>query len=134
MNDLRQILGDAGYREFTEYNRMTAARDLAGSFSARVYEAAGAMTDAQAGQLTKALANASAKYQGGGSSARNDINWDAAIAQAQGFLSTQQIAALRAFKEHLEVTEQIGRLSAARLAAPVTQLGAGLGTAPAPKP
>jgi hypothetical protein len=54
------------------------------------------LTETQANQLLMILANASSSYQDGGKATLKTVDWDQVMAQAQGVLSAQQIAAMSA--------------------------------------
>ena len=106
--DLRAVLGEGGYAEFTRYERSYPAREAIGALSGNLAFAGAPLTRDQVNQLTLAIAGQSAGYQKGERVADRgaDVNWPAVTAQAQQFLSGAQLDALRAHAAHAQATQQ----------------------------
>jgi hypothetical protein len=89
--DRLALLGDAGYRQFQEYERTMPARGLAHGL-ATALAFSDPLSAQQAEQLTLALAQASPAYATGGAAQLSDIDWTAVDRSARTFLSPMQYA------------------------------------------
>ena len=106
--DLRTILGEAGFAEFGRYERSYPAREAVAGLLGNLAFAGAPLTREQANQLTLTIAGQSTGYQKGERVADRgtDVNWSAAVAQAQQFLSPTQLDALRAHAAHAQASQQ----------------------------
>jgi hypothetical protein len=91
---ITDMLGVSMSLQLQQYDRTAAARMLTNAVAGDTYYTDSPLNAEQADQLTQILANNSASYQKGYSAAANDIDFVAAISQAQRVLSATQIAAL----------------------------------------
>ena len=91
---LRILLGDAGYRQYQDYNASAAPRMLSMQLGSALYLTPTPLTSEQAAQLTVILGSS-------GPSAGNP-DWDAAISRARGVLSDAQLAALSGLRRQVQ--------------------------------
>lgn len=100
----RELLGDDGFRQLTEYNRTSGLRQLVnGIAGGAVVVARDPLTSQQAEQLLQLMANASASYKRGGHAHAGEIDWNAVDAQARTFLSPAQFALFSTMEPPLPV-------------------------------
>jgi RNA polymerase sigma factor (sigma-70 family) len=92
---LRELLGDDGYRQFTEFNRVDSARQLAVQVASSLYFTEAPMTPAQSEQLIQILDNNRSPRSGPQVS---PFDWDAVLAQARDVLSAPQLAAVNGLR------------------------------------
>ena len=92
---LRELLGDDGYRQFTEFNRVDSARQLAVQVASSLYFTEAPMTPAQSEQLILILDNNRSPRSGPQVS---PFDWDAVLAQARDVLSAPQLAAVNGLR------------------------------------
>jgi hypothetical protein len=92
---LRELLGDDGYRQFTEFNRVDSARQLAVQVASFLYFTEAPMTPAQSEQLIQILDNNRSPRSGPQVS---PFDWDAVLAQARDVLSVPQLAAVNGLR------------------------------------
>lgn len=105
--DLSAILGPSGFAEFQRYERSYPAREIVSSMMGNLVSAGAPLNATQIDQLTLAIAEQSSGYQKGervGDKA-GDVNWNAAIARAQQFLTAAQIDVLRAHAAHAQASQ-----------------------------
>jgi hypothetical protein len=93
-DQLKGILGEQGFQQYQNYQRMQPLQGLVNDVSSLSFGAP--LTPGQSTQLLNVLANASGNYVGGGKASPQAVNWDQVLSQAQGILSEQQVAALKA--------------------------------------
>lgn len=93
--DLLAIVGPEGYRTLEQFRRANGVRGFVDELANAMTLADRPMTLDQQDQLVQTIAEASARFQKGGSAMPWDANWDAIMAQAPGFLTDAQVAALR---------------------------------------
>ncbi|HEX2854766.1 MAG TPA: hypothetical protein VHO24_16155 [Opitutaceae bacterium] len=93
--DLQAIVGQAGYEALEQFRRANGVRGFVDELATGMTFAGQPMTLDQQDQLVQTIAEASARFQKGGSAMPWDANWDAIMAQAPSFLSDAQVAALR---------------------------------------
>ena len=89
------LLGTAGYQQLLQINRAQPVEDIVTNVATTVALTASPLTAAQAGQLTRFLAEASSNYQSGDAADPSTINWDLVLSQAQGVLTREQYEALQ---------------------------------------
>jgi hypothetical protein len=85
-----ELLGVAGYEQLQSYERALPAWTYVGQLAGVAALAGVPFSREQAGQLTDAIANASAAYVRGGTVDFARIDWKAADTTAQAFLSPEQ--------------------------------------------
>ena len=88
------LLGEGGYRQFQEFNRALPVWDVVNGIQAPTFPQE-PLSLAQAQQLAAALTGASDIYLNGGVATLDSIDWNAALAKAQGFLSDEQLDGLK---------------------------------------
>jgi hypothetical protein len=88
---LRELLGEARFRDYQDYERMAPLRETVGAWIGGAAVAGLSFTREQAEQLTHTLAAASADYTKGGWGNAATVDWSAVRAQARTFLSEAQI-------------------------------------------
>jgi hypothetical protein len=93
-DQLKGILGDQGFQQYQNYQRMQPLQGLVNDVSSLSFAAP--LSPGQSTQLLTVLANSSSNYVGGGKANPQSVNWDQVLPLAQGILSEQQIAALKA--------------------------------------
>jgi RNA polymerase sigma factor (sigma-70 family) len=97
----RDLLGEAAFQEYENYNRLIPAHAIATHLAGTVYLTDPVSPD-QAAQLTRILASASASYQAGGTIERTQLKWDEILAEAKTVLRPAQIDALEAVRRQEE--------------------------------
>lgn len=107
---LTQLLGEAGYRQFQEFDRTANLRDLVGDFALQLSAMNAPLSADAAEQLIQTLARHTNEWQG--KSNRNAIKWDAVLADAQAILPPDQFAQLRRVGEVNEAERQMNRIIA----------------------
>jgi len=85
-NEMRQLLGDAGFREFEDYNRMADVQGVAARVALAVAYNAPPLTAAQIDQLAHAIY----KVEPNPTLAPNTPEWDAAMAPLQSLMTPAQ--------------------------------------------
>jgi RNA polymerase sigma factor (sigma-70 family) len=106
-NDLRTILGETGFAEFQRYERSYPAREIVSGMMANLISTGTPLSAGQVDQLTLAIAEQSGSYQKGervGDKA-GDVNWSAAIARVQHFLTPAQVDVVRAHAAHAQASQ-----------------------------
>ncbi len=93
-DQLKEILGDQGFQQYQNFQRMQPLQGMVNDVSSLSF--ASPLTPGQSSQLLGLLANATPQYASGGKANQQSINWDQVLPQAQGILSEQQLAALKA--------------------------------------
>jgi len=105
---LRNLLGDDGYKAYQDFNKLGGAQDLAQKLAGSLYATETPLTAVQGNQLVQILAQSSADYQSGkGLWSPSQVGWDAALSNAQAVLSGPQMEALRAVKQTAEYDQAI---------------------------
>jgi hypothetical protein len=84
------LLGDAGARQFQDYERAVPMREFVNELAGAMTVSGAAITAAQGDALVDLLANASAAYQRGGTASVRTIDWDQALARAETMLPAPQ--------------------------------------------
>lgn len=107
---LTQLLGEAGYRQFREFDRTANLRDLVGDFALQLSAMNAPLSADAAEQLIQSLARHTDEWQG--KSNRNAIKWDAVLVDAQAILPPDQFAQLRRVGEANEIERQMNRIIA----------------------
>jgi hypothetical protein len=92
--ELKGILGEQGFQQFQDYGRMQPLLGMVNDISSMSITAP--LSIEQSTQLLSVLAGASSTYQSGGKANPQSIDWNQAMAQAQGVLSEPQFNALKA--------------------------------------
>ena len=99
---LRELLGDDGYRQFTEFNRVDSARQLAVQAASSLYFTEAPLTPAQSEQLIQILDNNRSPRSGPQVS---PFDWDAVLAQARDVLSAPQLAAVSSLRVRAQANQ-----------------------------
>lgn len=100
------LLGDAGYQQLQQFNRAQGALVLVNGAS-QLGAANDAYAYTQAGQLMQILANASPRFQQGGSFDPNSVDWNSVVAQAATVLSPKQLDTLKAQAQSMRLVTQL---------------------------
>jgi hypothetical protein len=90
------LLGEAGFQQLQQFNREQPVGDIVTNVATTMALSSTPLSSAQAGQLTRFLADASSAYQSGNPADTATIDWDQVLSQAQGILSNAQYEALKA--------------------------------------
>jgi hypothetical protein len=124
-SQLHSLLGDAGYRQYQDYNASASPRMLSMQLGGTLYLTPTPLTSDQAAQLTAILGSS-------GTSAGNP-DWDVAISRAGGVLSDPQVAALSGLRQQVQYQQALNRAvdQAMQQAANEARLAAGIAVAPA---
>jgi hypothetical protein len=93
-DQIHGLLGDSGYQQYQEFNRLAPAREFVTGLAGLTISTAAPMTSAQADELTQVLAQNSPAYRDGKRVNSDSIDWDAVLSAAGKFLSPQQLASL----------------------------------------
>lgn len=105
---LRSLLGETGYAQYLEYNRVVPARDVVRQVASTVY-----LTDPidreQGEQLTRFLAETSRAYQAGAPVDLVNLDWDAVLAAARQILSPVQVTALSSVRQRVALNDALQR-------------------------
>jgi len=112
-NQQADLVGADASAQLDDYTRVLPAAQIANELAGRVFGSDSPLTAAQGSQLTQIMANASATYKQGGGANPNSIDWDSALAQAQGVLSASQLAALQAVSVNRQIRMQLSQRVAA---------------------
>lgn len=119
-NNIRSVLGDAAFSEYQQYQQTLPQRTTAEQFAQRLSYTATPLTPPQTEQLVQILAQTSNRSTEGGSARANFLSsigvggsgaviTDAALTQAQGVLSPDQLAALQQFQQEQLAQQQLMR-------------------------
>jgi hypothetical protein len=87
----RALLGEAGYRQFQEYERTADVRDVVRGLAGAAAVEGLPFSAQQAEQLTQLLANTCSSYRSGKDAGLDEIDWAAVDAQARTILSESQL-------------------------------------------
>jgi RNA polymerase sigma factor (sigma-70 family) len=90
---IHTLLGDADFQQFRTYQSTQFVREVASSLAGNLFDSDTPLTGDQAEQLTQILAQNSSTAKGA-PPFPGEINWNAALTQAQTVLSTQQVEVL----------------------------------------
>jgi hypothetical protein len=104
---LRDLLGEAGFQKYTEYEGMLPAQPLVNSLAANLYYSPTPLMAQEADQLAKIIAaqipSRSKDPIGLPKIDAGALNWDNILSQAQGTLLPGQLAALQALRARVEL-------------------------------
>ena len=98
------LLGDGGYRQLQEFNRMLPVWNVVAGIEVPVFPRV-PLSPAQTQQLTAALTGASDSYKNGGVATLDSIDWNTALAKAQGFLSAEQMEGLKSIMNRIKLLQ-----------------------------
>jgi RNA polymerase sigma factor (sigma-70 family) len=96
---LHGLLGDSGYQQYQDFNRLAPARGFVTELAGTTAVAGAGLSADQAGQMTQILAQNSPAYQNGRSVNSDTIEWDAAMPALQKLLSAAQFAAFEGLRQ-----------------------------------
>jgi RNA polymerase sigma factor (sigma-70 family) len=102
MRRLRELLGDDGYRQFTEFNRVDPARELTVEVASSLYFTEAPLTPAQSERLIEILDNNRSPQSGPQAS---PFDWDAVLAQAGEMLLAPQLAAVNGVRVRAQANQ-----------------------------
>jgi RNA polymerase sigma factor (sigma-70 family) len=107
--DLRAILGEAGLRDYQNYERSYGAREMVNTLLGNLVYNGSLLSPQQVNQLTQVLAEQSPAYQKGGRvpGRAQDVKWDSVVDQATQFLLPPQLDALRAVAEQARAIRRV---------------------------
>jgi len=97
-DNLRGLLGEAGLQRFLDYERASAATDFTWALATRVYLTETPLTSEQAVQVTDILMRHSPDFRDGKGVNLTRLEWDKALAAAQGILAPLQFGALQGLR------------------------------------
>ncbi|HUR58362.1 MAG TPA: sigma-70 family RNA polymerase sigma factor [Opitutaceae bacterium] len=124
--DVRQLLGEAGFREYQNYERSQPARESVSQLLGNLTAIGAPLTADQMNQLTQIVANHSPAYQQGarvkGTAA--DVRWNEVVTDAQNLLSPAQLGVLRAAATQFGAIQQMREITDAMMRAAPGQPGA----------
>jgi hypothetical protein len=122
---LHSLLGDAGYRQYQDYNASASSRMLSMQLGGALYLTPTPLTSEQAERLTAILGSS-------GPSAGNP-DWDAAISRARAVLTDSQVAALSGLRQQVQYQQALNQAvdQAMQQAANEARVAAGIPAAPA---
>jgi len=107
LDDQLKTLFGANYDQWTDTNMTANSRAIVGQVLQRTYDGPGAISGAEADQLTSILANNNARYRPGQRPVDpTSYNWDAVLAQASGILTPAQLAAFTSGTELVRLRSQ----------------------------
>jgi hypothetical protein len=90
-----ELLGEAGWRKFREYERAVPMRELVNELAGAMAISGAGINAAQGDALADLLAGASPNYRRGGTASRASVDWDQVLAQARTALTDPQFAVFR---------------------------------------
>ena len=131
---LRELLGQAGYRQAQDYGRTSVVRELVSGLAGAAAVAGVPINAQQAEQLTYLLANASSRYRSGGPAEVAEIEWDKIDTPARAILSESQLTLFKTVeppeaayyrKRFDQVFNQATKADAASAAAPAAKAPGG---------
>jgi hypothetical protein len=91
----KELLGEAGYRQFRDYERAAPVRDMVSRYAGTATVMGVPFTVQQAEQLTQVMANASGDYRNGGQAYAFSIDWSIVDRQAAAILTEPQLNLLK---------------------------------------
>jgi RNA polymerase sigma factor (sigma-70 family) len=106
---LHELLGDAGYRQYQEFDRTNTAWRFAAQVGGAMYFTATPLTADQAGALVQILSQNSGDYQKGRSVSLSSVNWDAALDHARAVLTESQLAALASLRDQNQFQQELNQ-------------------------
>ena len=95
---LREVLGEDNYAQYTEYSRTGGARHYTTELAGALYYTDNALTAEQTKQVELILAQNDATYRGGKVMEYYAIDWDRVMTQAPGVLSARQLEAMNGIR------------------------------------
>lgn len=113
-----EIVGDKGYQDLRQYNRTSDPRQFVSGIVGNATVHGIAFTPEQADQLVATLAANSPAYQSGGWAQSQDVDWEQVDRVGAGFLSAEQLNALRTFESR--GPDFVGSRTLSRLNAVIT--------------
>jgi RNA polymerase sigma factor (sigma-70 family) len=96
---LHGLLGDSGYQQYQDFNRLAPARGFVTELATVTAVTGAGLSADQAGQMTQILAQNSPGYQSGQRIKSDTIAWDTAMPELQKLLSTAQFAAFEGLRQ-----------------------------------
>jgi hypothetical protein len=115
-----EALGEAGYRQFKEYDRTRGARSLVTELAGELYFSENPLTPAQTERMAQILTHNCPDYQNGGAfRSYSPLDWEGAVAEAREVLTGTQLASLselRVRKEQVRATIEARRQGPAQTA------------------
>ena len=98
------LLGEAGYHQLQEFNRALPVWNLVNVIETPPFPQ-DSLSPAQTQQLATILTGASGNFENGGVATLDSIDWNTALAQAQGFLSAEQMEGLKRLVNQLKLLQ-----------------------------
>ncbi len=113
--DLQAMLGDAGYRQYVQYNHAQNAQEVVSTLAGTVYRSDSPLTAFQGERLAEAvIANTrSVPASPGSKTMTRETDWTAVGAEAQAILNPAQAAVFQTFLEGKKLQAQMSALSRA---------------------
>ena len=114
---LREILGEDNYAQYTEYSRTGGARQYTTELAAALYYTDSALTAEQTKRVELILAQNDASYRADKFVGYNLIDWDQVMAQAPGVLSARQLEAMNGIRAGAQYIQALGDAQTASMVA-----------------
>jgi hypothetical protein len=99
--ELKALLGDAGFEQFAAYQHTVPARDTATNLASLLASTDSPLSAGQAQQLTTVLATSSPRQ------APSQFDWVSVYANAQGILSPAQLEMLRSMGSQAQAWQNV---------------------------
>jgi hypothetical protein len=110
---LRELLGDSGFQKYTQYEATLPVQPVVNGLAADLYYSPTPLTAQEAGQLTTIIASQIPPRTGVSLGLpkidAGALDWDSILAQAQGSLLPQQLAALKSLRAGAELDRLEGQ-------------------------
>lgn len=134
-NGLKELLGEAGFENYKQFDKARGSRELITSLAGGLYSSAAPLTPAQGESLAAALANNTRTERvpmiDDGKNPLYRISevtdWAGVQMQAQGFLSAPQLAALKALSDQKQLDQEMEKITRAAAGAAVAKPAMGGG-------
>ena len=123
--DLAALLGDAGFRQYSQYGKAQNAQEVVSSLAGTIYRSDSPLTASQGERLTQLVIEntRSVPISPGSKTISRETDWTAVGLQAQTILSPPQATVFQSLLEGKKLQAQMSALSRAARAAPSQKPG-----------
>lgn len=123
--DLMALLGDAGYRQYSQYGKAQHAQEVVSALAGTIFRSDSPLTAAQGERLSQLVTEntRSVPISPGSKTISRETDWTAVGLQAKTILSPTQTAVFESLLEGKKLQAQMNTLSRAARAAPAPKPG-----------
>lgn len=134
-NGLKELLGEAGFENYKQFDKARGSRELITSLAGSLYSSVAPLTPTQGESLAATLAsNTRTERVPMTDDGKNPLfrisevtDWSGVQTQAQGFLSAPQLAALKALSDQKQLDQEMEKITRAAASAAVAKPAMGVG-------